>query len=107
MEVSGQLHAPAASLSVKEPPVAIEQEAWWAPRAGLDAMKKRKISCLCRKSNPGSPACGPTMLYYPEKNFEIFTAVTVRIVVFWVVRGCSLVSEYRRFGATLCLHLQS
>jgi hypothetical protein len=26
-------------------------------RAGLDAVAKRKISCPCRKSNPGCPVC--------------------------------------------------
>jgi hypothetical protein len=32
MEVSGQLHAPAALLSRKEPQVSIGQEARWAPK---------------------------------------------------------------------------
>jgi len=29
---------------------------WMGPRAGLKAAAKRKISCLCRESNPGRPA---------------------------------------------------
>jgi hypothetical protein len=29
---------------------------WVSPRAGLDAVEKRKISCPCRESNPGRPA---------------------------------------------------
>jgi hypothetical protein len=31
-------------------------ECWVGPRAGLDAMEKRKISCPCCESNPGCPA---------------------------------------------------
>jgi hypothetical protein len=29
------------------------------PRAGLDTVEKRKISCLCRESNPRRPARSP------------------------------------------------
>jgi hypothetical protein len=49
MEVSGQLHVPAALPPLKDAPVPIEQE---ARLAGLDAVKKRKIPCFYRKSNP-------------------------------------------------------
>jgi hypothetical protein len=28
---------------------------WEVPRAGLDAVEKRNISCSCRESNPGYP----------------------------------------------------
>jgi hypothetical protein len=53
MEVSGQLHAPAAL-----PPLRIATGTpwiggWVGPRAGLDAMAKRKFLCPCRNSNPG------------------------------------------------------
>jgi hypothetical protein len=33
---------------------------WVGARAGLDAVK-RKISCLCRESNPGCAARGPSL----------------------------------------------
>jgi hypothetical protein len=33
-------------------------------------------------------------------------AVHVQIVVVWVVRVCSIVGAYQRFGWTLCFHLQ-
>jgi hypothetical protein len=46
LEVSGQLHAPAALSPGKEPPVPIGQEAGWAPRAGLDDVEKRKFLTL-------------------------------------------------------------
>jgi hypothetical protein len=36
------------------------------------------------------------LMYVP--NFDIFKAVTVQIVVFWVVTPCSLVGEYNRLG---------
>jgi hypothetical protein len=38
------------------PTVPFEYEAGWVPRAGLDVLEKRKISCLCRDSNPGKPS---------------------------------------------------
>jgi hypothetical protein len=31
------------------------------PRAGLDAVEKRKISCPCRESNPGRPEHSPSL----------------------------------------------
>jgi hypothetical protein len=48
MEVSGQLHAPAAL-----PP---GTGVWVGPRASLNAAEKRQISCPCRESNPGRAA---------------------------------------------------
>jgi len=52
MEVSGQRHAPAALPQGNNP------SAYWggncvSPRASLDVLEKRKISCLCRSSKPG------------------------------------------------------
>jgi len=42
MEVSGQLNTPADLSLGKELPVPILLEAGWRPRAGLDAVAKRK-----------------------------------------------------------------
>jgi hypothetical protein len=50
MEVSGQLHVPAAL-----PPVPHWIGGWVGPRVGLDAVEKRKILPY-RESNPGRPA---------------------------------------------------
>jgi hypothetical protein len=38
--------------------------------------------------------------------FEVLTAVSTKMAVFWVVAPCSLVEVYRRFGGTYCLHHQ-
>jgi hypothetical protein len=46
LEVSDQLHAPAALPPRKEPPVPTASEAGWAPEAGLDDVEKRKFSTL-------------------------------------------------------------
>jgi hypothetical protein len=54
MEVSGQLHAPAAIPSVKAPGTRWIG-GWVGSRAGLDAMETR-ISFPWRTSNPGRPA---------------------------------------------------
>jgi hypothetical protein len=53
MEVSAQLHAPAALHPRKQPPVPTVG-GWVGPRAGLDVMKKRIFSCPYRESNPDS-----------------------------------------------------
>jgi hypothetical protein len=34
---------------------------WVGPRAGLGAVDMRKISCPCRKTNPGCPARSPSL----------------------------------------------
>jgi hypothetical protein len=38
--------------------------------------------------------------------FEVLTAVTMKIAVFWVVAPCSLVEVYQRFRGPCCLHHQ-
>jgi hypothetical protein len=64
MEVSGQLHAPAALPPGKESPGIHWIGGWVGPRAGLDATEKRE-ALHCRKSNPG-----PSLyqLSYPDFN---------------------------------------
>jgi hypothetical protein len=59
MEVSGQLHAPAAL------PPGIG--GWVGPRAGLDAVLKRKIPSPCRKSNPNHPIVQPIASRYTDR----------------------------------------
>jgi hypothetical protein len=74
MEVDDQLHAPAVLPPRKKPPVAS-----WAPEP-VSTLEKRKISCPCRESNAGSPACSPPLyrLSYPGSrllfplNFKLF-----------------------------------
>jgi hypothetical protein len=56
MEMSGQLHAPAALLLVKRLDIHWIG-GWVGHRAGLDAVAQRNIPSRYRKSNPGRPAC--------------------------------------------------
>jgi hypothetical protein len=56
MEVSGQLHAPAA-LPPGKAPGARWVGGWVGPRCRQDTVEKVKISCPSRKSSPGRPAC--------------------------------------------------
>jgi hypothetical protein len=53
MEVSGQLHASATLSPEESAPGTYWIGDWVGPRAGLDAVEKRKISCLCQEWNPG------------------------------------------------------
>jgi len=52
MELSGQSHAPAA-LTPRKVLGTHWTWYWMSPKAGLHAVEKRKIPCLCRESNPG------------------------------------------------------
>jgi hypothetical protein len=38
--------------------------------------------------------------------FEVLTATSMRMVVFWVVAPCDLVEIYGRFSGACCLHNQ-
>jgi hypothetical protein len=38
--------------------------------------------------------------------FEVLTAVSTKMAVFWVVAPCSLVEVYERFRGPCCLHHQ-
>jgi hypothetical protein len=39
--------------------------------------------------------------------FQVLTAASTKMAVFWVVAPCSLVEVYRRFSGAWCLHYQS
>jgi hypothetical protein len=66
MDMSDQFHAAAAL-----PPVPT------GPRAGLDAVQMRKISCPCKESNPDSWAVSNFTAYSKGKKITImFIVVT-------------------------------
>jgi hypothetical protein len=64
MEVSDQLHAPAALSPGKEPLVRIG--GWMGPRAVLDAVVKRKIPTPRRESSPRTPIIQPVAQRYTD-----------------------------------------
>jgi hypothetical protein len=59
MDVSGQLHPPAALTSGKEPPGTHWIGGWVSSRAGLDMVSKRKIPSHRRESNPDHSLAQP------------------------------------------------
>jgi hypothetical protein len=44
--------------------------------------------------------------YVKYVGFEVFTAVVMKIIIFWDMTPCSLLRFNRRFGGTYRLHLQ-
>jgi hypothetical protein len=54
------------------------------------------------------PGSNPRLeIGYPDRvGFEVLTAVSMKIAVFWVVAPCSLVEVYQRFRGPCCLHKQ-
>jgi hypothetical protein len=59
--VSGQLHSPRTFYPRGNSPRNPLIGDWVGPKAGLDAVEKRKISCPCRESDPGRPAVSPSL----------------------------------------------
>jgi peptidoglycan biosynthesis protein MviN/MurJ (putative lipid II flippase) len=51
-----------------------------------------------------SPTCGSTTAY---ARHEIFTAMRIHIVVFWVMTLCGVVIGYKSYGGTCFLRLQA
>jgi hypothetical protein len=66
MEVSGQLHAPAALPPRKEPLGTHWIGDGVGPRAVLNAVVKRKIPSPRRKSNPRTPIFQPVAQRYTD-----------------------------------------
>jgi hypothetical protein len=44
--------------------------------------------------------------FFIHVGFEVLTAVSTKMAVFWVVAQCSLVEVYQRFRGPWCLHHQ-
>jgi hypothetical protein len=42
-----------------------------------------------------------------QVGFEVLTAVSTKMAVFWVTAQCSLVEVYQRFRGLCCLHQQA
>jgi hypothetical protein len=66
MEVSGQLHAPAALFPRKKVPGTHWIGGWVGPRTGLYEVVKRKIPIPRRESNPDHPIVQPVASRYTD-----------------------------------------
>jgi hypothetical protein len=49
----------------------------------------------------------PVVYVVYHMRFEVFTAVKMLMMVYWVATTCGLENRYQRFGATYCLRLQT
>jgi hypothetical protein len=96
MEVSGELHAPAALPPGKEPPGTYCVGGWVNPRAGLDHLERRKFltlpglelrplrrparsQSLYRLSYPGSFATNISTELGAESNYKKFCLITLGV----------------------------
>jgi hypothetical protein len=77
MEASGQFHVPAALPPEKEPLVTHWIGGWVGPRAGLDAVMKRKIPNPCRDLNTRSSSPYPSAvpLSYPSSVMKAYREI--------------------------------
>jgi hypothetical protein len=66
MEVSGELHAPAALTPGEEPPGTNWIGGWVGPRAVLDAVLKRKIPSPRRESKLRTAIIQPAAQHYTD-----------------------------------------
>jgi hypothetical protein len=73
MEVNGQLHAPAALPPGKEPPGTHCIGGWVGPRAGLDAVVRRKISSPYWDTNP--PIIQPIAQQYTTELYQLLKRI--------------------------------
>jgi hypothetical protein len=64
MEMSGQLHAPAALPPGQTDPGTHFIVGWIDPRVDLNVLQKGKISCSCLEFNPDSSVVILIMIYY-------------------------------------------
>jgi hypothetical protein len=72
MEVSGQFHTPAALNPKERAPGTHCIGGWVGPRAGLDAVVKRKIPSPRRESNPRTPIVQPEVQRYTDWTIKYF-----------------------------------
>jgi hypothetical protein len=66
MEVSGKFHVPAAYHPGKEAPGTHWIGSWVGPRAGLDAVVKRKIPSSWQESKHRTPIVQPVASHYTD-----------------------------------------
>jgi len=71
-------------------PTAIGCECGWAPRASLDVLEKRKISCLCQDSNPGSSSPKPRHCSDHTVLVSMLGLLDVSSVSFRIMNSCTL-----------------
>jgi hypothetical protein len=53
---------------------------WVGPRAGLDAVERRIISCPCQKSNPGSSVVQPVVQSLYQMSYQVSKRIKLTIV---------------------------
>jgi hypothetical protein len=71
-------------------PTAVGCECGWAPRASLDVLEKRKISCLCQDSNPGPSSPKPSHCSDYTVLVSMLGLLDVCSVSFRIMNSCTL-----------------
>jgi hypothetical protein len=69
----------------------------------------RRIRERRKENGLRSPEIGElcTKIFSKWLRFQVLTAASMKMAIFWIVGPCSLVEVYRLFSGTGCLHLES
>jgi hypothetical protein len=81
---------------IREEPWLRQRERYWVVEQQLTLIARGCTTFLCSRSDSWT-------LWY---EIEVFAAVKITTIVFWVMTPCSLVGGHQRFGGIYCLHLQ-
>jgi hypothetical protein len=95
MKVSGQLETPTASLPGEIAAGTHLIGGCVGLRIGFDAVENKEI-LLCRESNPGRPACSPSLyrLSYADSEIKWFIVSFMLTLILTTINGLCLLEEH-------------
>jgi hypothetical protein len=114
-----QIHGPAALILVNEPPLAAYAvEDRELLRAGLNAVEKRKISCLCKGSNavvqlvPRLESCRPacdlgarSIRLYTRFHIFFCTLFSQKSIIYTITDFLDIIDHHNISKTKLCIRL--
>jgi len=105
MEVSGQLHAPAALPPGKEPLVPIAQGAGWAPEPVWKRLSGEKFLAPTVTPSPDHPARSPA-LYHCAIAAPTVSLISILIASSIYIYVSQVVFSLQEFRLKFCMHME-